>query len=414
MKKKGFCKKGKDMDIIKNGGVCTPLGFSSAGIAADIKGKKSTKKDLGILISEIPCTVAATFTENKVKAAPVIVCNDLISNNNEFKGIIVNSGNANACTGKQGIENTFKIIKHYENELKLPENFLLMASTGVIGVQLPVDKLINNSLNLINSIEDYHESFNEAIMTTDSFPKSIAVLVETDNGAYVIGASAKGAGMISPSMATMLCFITTDALIDKTTLNHALQNAVKNSFNRITVDGDMSTNDSVYIFANGISGISINKEKDIRQFEEALTFVCLNLAKMIVKDGEGATKLVEIEVKNAKSEEDAKKCAFKIANSPLVKTMFFGADPNWGRLLASVGASLIDIDPDNIDVYFDELHYVTKSAIIDTSLENKAHEIMKKNEYKITIDLNIGNKSFNAFSCDLTYDYVKINTDYRT
>jgi len=399
---------------IKNGGVCTPIGFSSAGISADIKGKNSTKKDLGLLISESPCVVAATFTENKVKAAPVIVCKDLLSRNNEFKGIIVNSGNANACTGKQGIENTLNIIKHYENKLKLSSGSLLMASTGVIGNQLPVNKFIDKSDELISNIEDYHENFNESIMTTDSYAKSIALLVETENGAYVIGGAAKGAGMISPSMATMLAFITTDALIDKNTLSNALNSAVKNSFNKITVDGDMSTNDSVYIFANGLSGIAISSDVDIKKFEKALTFVCLSLAKMIVKDGEGATKLVEIEIKNAATEEDAKKCAFKIANSPLVKTMFFGADPNWGRLLASVGASLIEIDPNNIDIYFNDLHYVSKSTIIDVNLENKAHEIMKNREYKITINLNIGDKSFNAYTCDLTYEYVKINTDYRT
>jgi len=399
---------------IKNGGVCTPIGFRSAGISADIKGKNSTKKDLGLLISESPCVVAATFTENKVKAAPVIVCKDLLSRNNEFKGIIVNSGNANACTGKQGIENTLNIIKHYENKLEFFPNSLLMASTGVIGNQLPVNKFIDKSDELISNIEDYHENFNESIMTTDSYAKSIALLVETENGAYVIGGAAKGAGMISPSMATMLAFITTDALIDKNTLSNALNSAVKNSFNKITVDGDMSTNDSVYIFANGLSGISISSTVDIKKFEEALTYVCLSLAKMIVKDGEGATKLVEIEIKNAATEEDAKKCAFKIANSPLVKTMFFGADPNWGRLLASVGASLIEIDPDNIDIYFNDLHYVSKSTIIDVNLESKVHEVMKNREYKITINLNVGDKSYNAYTCDLTYEYVKINTDYRT
>lgn len=399
---------------IKNGGVCTPIGFRSAGISVDIKEKNSTKKDLGILISESSCVVAATFTENKVKAAPVIVCKDLLSKNKEFKGIIVNSGNANACTGKQGIENTLNIIKHYEKRLKLPPNSLLMASTGVIGSQLPINKFIDKSDELIANLEDYHESFNEAIMTTDSFSKSIAVLVETENGAYVIGGAAKGAGMISPSMATMLAFITTDALIHEKTLSNVLNSSVKNSFNKITVDGDMSTNDSVYIFANGLSGISISSAADIKKFEEALTFVCLSLAKMIVKDGEGATKLVEIEIKNAKTEEEAKKCAFKVANSPLVKTMFFGADPNWGRLLASVGASLIEIDPDNIDIYFNDLHYISKSTIIDTNLENKAHEIMKNSEYKITVDLNVGDKSFNVYTCDLTYEYVKINTDYRT
>jgi glutamate N-acetyltransferase/amino-acid N-acetyltransferase len=290
-----------------------------------------------------------------------------------------------------------------------------MTSTGVIGKRLPVKKFLDASDKLISNLDDTHEDFQEAIMTTDSFPKGVAVLVESGKGAYVIGASAKGAGMIAPSMATMLAFITTDALINEKVLDSALKVAVEKSFNRITVDGDMSTNDSVYLFSNGLSGIKIESEEDIKNFIDALTFVCLTLAKMIVKDGEGATKLVEIEVKNAKCVEDAKKCAFKIANSLLVKTMFFGCDPNWGRLLASVGASLIDIDPDKIDIYFDDILYVKDSTIIDENLEKDVCEIMKKSEYKIVIDLNSsGGSSYNVFTSDLTFDYIKINAEYRT
>lgn len=413
MNVKGFCE--GHMDIINKGGVTTPLGFKSAAISIDVKGNNSRKKDLSILCSDIPCKVAATFTENRVKAAPVIVSKELLSKSRDFYGIIVNSGNANACTGKDGIKDTYDIVHHYEKKLKLPENSLLMTSTGVIGKRLPVKKFLDASDKLLSNLDDTHEDFQEAIMTTDSFPKGVAVLVESGKGAYVIGASAKGAGMIAPSMATMLAFITTDALVHEKVLDSALKIAVEKSFNRITVDGDMSTNDSVYLFSNGLSGIKIESEEDIKNFIDALTFVCLTLAKMIVKDGEGATKLVEIEVKNAKSVEDAKKCAFKVANSLLVKTMFFGCDPNWGRLLASVGASLIDIDPDKIDIYFDNIQYVKNSTIIDENLEKDVCEIMKKSEYKIVIDLNSsGGSSYNVFTSDLTFDYIKINAEYRT
>lgn len=401
------------MDIIKNGGVSTPLGFRTSAVAADIKGNKKGRLDLGILLSDMPCNVAGVFTKNMVKAAPVISSQNLI-NNSEMRGIIVNSGNANACTGKVGLEDVATIRRHFEKNFKLPGNSLFMSSTGVIGVRLPVEKIINSAEELFLKLDDSDEDFTKAIMTTDKFPKSIAVLVETGNGAFVIGGCAKGAGMIAPSMATMLSFITTDAMISKELLQRALEGAVKESFNRITVDGDMSTNDSVYIFANGFSGIAIQNEELYNKFYEGLKFVCLELAKMIVKDGEGATKLVKIQVKNAKSEEDAKVCAFKVGNSPLVKTMFFGNDPNWGRLLASAGASLIEMDPENIDIYFDDLHYVSSSTIIDVSLESKVHDIMKKDSYTITIDLNYGRSEYSVYTSDLTYDYVKINADYRT
>lgn len=401
------------MDVIKNGGVSTPLGFRTSAVVADIKGNKKGKLDLGILLSDVPSKVAGVFTQNMVKAAPVLSSQKLIGSH-EISGIIVNSGNANACTGKIGLEDVATITGHFEKIFKLPKNSLLMSSTGVIGVRLPVEKIIDRSGELFEKLDDSDEGFTKAIMTTDTFPKSLAVLVETGNGAFVIGGCAKGAGMIAPSMATMLSFITTDAMISQGLLQKALDSAVKESFNRITVDGDMSTNDSVYIFANGFSGIAIQDEELYNKFYEGLKFVCLELAKMIVKDGEGATKLVKIQVKNAKSEEDAKVCAFKIGNSPLVKTMFFGNDPNWGRLLASAGASLIEMDPDNIDIYFDDLHYVSASTVIDGSLESKVHNIMKKDSYTITIDLNYGNFEYSIYTSDLTYDYVKINADYRT
>lgn len=402
------------MKIIENGGVCTPLGFSSAAVAADIKGNRSGKLDLALLVSEIPCEVVAVFTKNRVKAAPVVAAMEQLKKVSKFSGIIVNSGNANACTGKQGIEDYKTITNSFAKKFGHPADTFLMSSTGVIGVRLPVDKILKSFDELIDKMDDEDDEFTRAIMTTDTRPKKIAVLVETPKGVYVIGAAAKGAGMISPSMATMLSFITTDVAIKKDKMQEILSNVVEKSFNSITVDGDMSTNDTVFLFSNGLSGIVLTDDEEIRQFEEALLYICRYLAKEIVLDGEGATKLVHITVKNAKSIEDAKTCAFKIANSPLVKTMFFGSDPNWGRLMASIGASLIDINPDTIDIYFNDLKYVENSSLIDPSLEKKVHDIMLQKEYEIIIDLKIGKDSSSVMTCDFSYDYVKINADYRS
>lgn len=402
------------MKKIENGGVCTPIGFSSSAVVADIKGNNSGKLDLAVLISEVPCQVAAVFTKNKVKAAPVLAGIDQLKKEQQFYGIIVNSGNANACTGKQGIESYKIITEKFSEKIGFPKGSILMSSTGVIGVQLPLDKILSKLEELIENIDDEDDNFSKAIMTTDTRPKKVAVLVENSKGVYVIGGTAKGAGMISPSMATMLCFITTDAAIEKNKMQDILSKTVEKSFNSITVDGDMSTNDSVFLFSNGLSGIVLSCDDELKQFEEALLYVCRYLAKEIVLDGEGATKLVNITVKNAKTYQDAKNCAFKIANSPLVKTMFFGCDPNWGRILASAGASLIDLNPDTIDIYFDDLKYVENSSILDPSLEKKVHEIMLKKEYDITIDLKMGDASASVMTCDFSYDYVKINADYRS
>ncbi len=402
------------MKLIENGGVCTPLGFSSAAVVANIKGNNSGKLDLAALISETPCEVAAVFTKNKMKAAPVIAGMEQLKINEKFYGIIVNSGNANACTGKQGIEDYFTITENFAKKIGFPKGSILMSSTGVIGVKLPTDRILNKMDELVGKIDDEDDDFTKAIMTTDTRPKKIAALVETSKGVYVIGGAAKGAGMIAPSMATMLCFLTTDVVLEKNKMQEILSRSVEKSFNSITVDGDMSTNDSVFLFSNGLSGIVLSCEEELKQFEDALTFVCQSLAKEIVLDGEGATKLIHITVKNAKTYEDAKICAFKIANSPLVKTMFFGSDPNWGRLLASAGASLIDLNPETIDIYFNDLKYVENSSLIDPVLEKKVHEIMLTKEYSITLDLKIGNATSTVMTCDFSYDYVKINADYRS
>ncbi|TYB34896.1 MAG: bifunctional glutamate N-acetyltransferase/amino-acid acetyltransferase ArgJ [Flexistipes sinusarabici] len=402
------------MNIIKNAGVCAPLGFSSAATAADIKGNGSDKLDYGILVSMVPCEVAAVFTKNNVKAPPLIFAKERLASGNKISGILVNSGNANACTGKEGLKNCRILTEEGEKVLELDKDSLLISSTGVIGEQLPINKMKKHLRDLPELLTGYDEEFAECILTTDTRTKRLAVLVETDNGAYVIGGVAKGSGMISPDMATMLSFITTDAMISEDNLKNCLNSALEESFNSITVDGDMSTNDSVFIFANGLSGININMEKHLQEFQESLNFLCKELAKEIVKDGEGATKFVTIRVKNAVSKDEAKWCGMKIANSPLVKTMFFGEDPNWGRLMACTGASLVTMHENKVDIYFNNLKYVENGVLIDKQLEKEAADIMSEESFTITIDLNIGNSEAEVYTSDLSYDYVKINADYRT
>lgn len=400
------------MEIIYGGGVCTPLGFSASAVVADIKGKKKGNKDLALILSDLPCNLGASFTKNRFCAAPVKYCRELLTVDRKYNGIIVNSGNANACTGLQGIEDCRAICTDIAEKLDVEPESLMIMSTGVIGVRLPVQRFLDNSQELVDELDSENgDDFAKAIMTTDTVSKELAVLVPDGNGgAYVVGGAAKGAGMIAPDMATMLGFVTTDALVDSKTLQEVVNKAVGGSFNSITVDGDMSTNDSVYLLANGMSGI----KPDLEQFQEAVDFVCRELAKMIVRDGEGATKFVTVKVKGAVSEEDASKAAFKIANSPLVKTMFAGCDPNWGRLIATVGSAMIEADEDKIDIYIGDLHYAEKGVIKDPKLEDKAFEIMKKPEFDIVIDLNMGLAEKTVYTCDLTAEYVRINAEYRT
>ncbi len=402
------------MNKIKNAGICAPLGFSSAGISADIKDNGSDQPDFGVLTSMAPCEAAGVFTKNRVKAAPLIFAMDKLEKGTKINGILVNSGNANACTGKKGLENCRLLTEEAEKILGVDSGTILISSTGVIGEQLPVTKMKVAMRNFPDILAGYDDDFAKAILTTDTCIKRLALLVETEAGAYVIGGVAKGSGMIAPDMATMLSFITTDAMISKNNLQACLKKSVEKSFNSITVDGDMSTNDSVFIFANGMSGININNEKYLEQFQQSLDYLCLELAKMIVMDGEGATKFVEINIKGALNKDEAKRCGMKIANSPLVKTMFFGEDPNWGRLLACIGASFVEMKEDKVEIYFDTLKYVENGLLIDKTLEEEAARIMQKKSFAITINLNIGKAAHTVYTSDLSYDYVKINADYRT
>jgi len=396
---------------INKAGVCAPLGFLASAVNADVKGKGKDKKDLCLLYSEVPCKTAAVFTANTFKAAPLRHAIKAMETSKDFQAVLVNSGNANACTGEAGIQNCETLAAALAESLGIDAAKVLTGSTGTIGVQLPVERMAQHINELVDELDDGNSDlFAEAIMTTDTFPKQAGVLVETANGAYVVAGAAKGAGMIAPNMATMLCYITTDALVNEKNLQGALLDSVKGSFNSITVDNDMSTNDTVILMANGMSGII----PDMDEFKDAVTQVCLELAKMIVKDGEGATKFITVNVKGADSNEDAKKCAFLIANSPLVKTMFHGEDPNWGRLMACVGASGVKADESTTDLYFEDLLYAKGGLIIDEKMEPKAAAIMKQPEISITLDLNCGSGTAQVFTCDLSREYIAINADYRS
>ncbi|WP_022852139.1 bifunctional glutamate N-acetyltransferase/amino-acid acetyltransferase ArgJ [Limisalsivibrio acetivorans] len=399
------------MEHIKGAGVCTPLGFTASAVSADIKGNGKNRNDFTLLYSEVPFRASAIFTKNRFKAAPLLYCQEVMGKGKEYYGIAVNSGNANACTGEAGLEDCRTIAAALEAEIGVPYGSILLNSTGVIGVPLPVDRMVEKTGELVDELDSSQSDlFAEAIMTTDSVSKEYSVLVETDNGAYVVAGAAKGAGMIAPGMATMLAFITTDAMVNQDLLDESIKEAAEDSFNSITVDGDMSTNDSVYLFSNGMSGIIPNRD----EFKAAVLRVCLELAKMIVRDGEGATKLCEVNVKGAKSPEDAEILSFALANSPLFKTMLHGEDPNWGRIMATIGASRVNCEQGEVDIYFEDLKYVEGGLLINPELESKAAEIMKQDELTITIDLNAGSDARKVYTCDLTREYIAINADYRS
>ena len=404
------------------GGITAPKGFKSAGVHCGIK---KNKPDLALIYSDVPALTWAMFTSNKVKAAPVKVSMRKIRNR-RAQAIIANSGIANACTGERGIRDAQKMAKLTARELKLREEDVLVASTGHIGEFLPMSKIekgIKQAKSLLSS--EGAQQAAQAISTTDSFIKEVSV--ETDipgkgKNKVKIGGMAKGAGMISPNLATMLCFITTDACISEDALEEATKTAINKSFNQISVDGDMSTNDTLFIMANGRAGNkrikTWHKKKKLRvkdenfdYFSQALDFVCISLAKMIVQDGEGATKLIEIKVEGAPFPQDARRIARAVASSSLVKTAIAGASPNWGRVMAALGGAHTKIDPDKVDIYFDELLTV-KNGIGVNSVKEKLRDVLKQNEIKIIIRLNQGSCQTTFWGCDLTEKYIKINKRY--
>ncbi|MGI6065195.1 MAG: bifunctional glutamate N-acetyltransferase/amino-acid acetyltransferase ArgJ [Bacillota bacterium] len=401
------------------GGVTAPLGFKAAGVNAEIKAGNKTKPDVAVIYSETIAAVGGVFTQNLVKAAPVLLSQQVVAGG-KAQAVVVNSGNANACTGEEGSE-TARLMADWAAELlHINKDYVLVASTGVIGVQMPREKIHTGIKKAVISLSDQggHDAA-RAIMTTDLESKEVAVRVCLGETQVTIGGMAKGSGMIHPNMATMLAFITTDTAIDQKVLQKAVKAAADKSFNMITVDGDTSTNDSMIVLANGAASNPMIEENsaDFPLFQEALDYVCIELAKMMAKDGEGASKLIEVQVKNASTKEDAKKTAKAVVSSNLVKSAMFGEDANWGRIICAAGYSGAQFQPDLVDIWLKSAAGMEKMADKGRGLafnEDKAKKILEEKEITVIIDFNDGNEEAVAWGCDLTYDYVKINADYRT
>lgn len=408
------------MKII-DGGVTAAKGFKAAGCAAAIK-YTNGKKDMALVYSEKPCVTAGTFTTNKVFAAPVKWDRNIVYNEAYSQAIVVNSGVANACTGAEGDKACDAEAKEVAKVLGIPENSVLIGSTGVIGMQLPVDRICAGIDKLAPMLDDSLEAGTmaaEAIMTTDTRSKQVAVEVDVDGTKVTIGGMCKGAGMIHPNMATMLCYITTDCDIDKAVLQKMTSAIVDDSFNMISVDGDTSTNDTALVLANAMAGNKKITEEgaDYDAFYEGLSYVFTELSKMIAGDGEGCTCLFEVQVKGAKTKEEAKILAKSIVTSNLTKAAIFGHDANWGRILCAMGYSGADFDPEKVDIFFEseagKIQIVEDGTATDYS-EDKATEILSKNPVIAIADVKQGDAKATAWGCDLTFDYVKINADYRS
>ncbi|MBN2544975.1 MAG: bifunctional glutamate N-acetyltransferase/amino-acid acetyltransferase ArgJ [Spirochaetes bacterium] len=403
-----------NITAIKNPQIENVKGFHSNGVHCGLKNEK--KLDLGVVYSDTPADTIALYTSNKFQAAPLKVCQKHLLDN-IAQLLVVNTKHANACTGEEGINNAELICEEAANLFNVKQIDVIPMSTGVIGEQLPMKK-ITEGLKLLKPVinEKNDCNFAKAIMTTDTYFKIYGVKVKINDIEYSIIGTCKGAGMISPNMATMLCFVFTDAVISKELLKIAFINSINKSFNAITVDGDMSTNDTAIIFANGHAEnkkIDSSGSKEYTDFCDALDEVTLNLAKSVVKDGEGATKLIEISVHNAKTTNDAKLICTAIANSNLVKTAFFGEDPNWGRIICAIGFSGSIYNPKDVSLSIEDIAVYNNGEMQNHNAESLKKAFQKK-EIKIKVDLNIGDKNWTMWTCDLSYDYIKINASYTT
>jgi len=396
------------------GGITSPKGFYASGIHCGIK---KVKKDLAMIYSSEPARAAGVFTMNKVPAAPVLVDRQQLNKSLSFRAILVNSGNANACTGERGLNDAWTMVKVSAAVLGVDEREVLISSTGVIGQYLQMENVRSGIVDAMTMLDQGgHTSAAEAIMTTDKFSKECSVRTKVRGVDVTIGGMAKGSGMIAPNMATMLAFITTDVSISPELLQYALKYAADRSFNRISVDGDTSTNDMALVLANGLAAnpmLTDVGDPAYLDFYEAFEQVLARLSKMIVTDGEGATKFVEICVTSAKDEESAIQAAKAIANSNLVKTAINGEDANWGRILAAVGYSGIEFNPEDVEIYFDDVPILRQHYRIDFS-EDDAKRVLSQREIKIIVDLHQGTASASFWTCDLSKDYVAINANYRT
>jgi len=390
----------------------TCKGFTACGMAAGIK--KNGSLDLGMLVSDRPARVAAVFTRNRVQAAPVKLDRERVKSGSA-RAVIVNAGNANCANGPQGLIAAEAMAAAAARVLNLPDDQVLVASTGVIGAPFPIYKVEAAMPALAGGLSPNGvPDLARAIMTTDTRPKTGAREGSLDGVSYRIVAVAKGAGMIRPDMATMLCFICTDADIPVSNIQMVLKRSVDGSFNRITIDGDSSTNDTVILLANGASGARIETDNDRVDFQRLLDDLCMDLARQMVKDGEGVTKVVDLTVCGARSDEDARAIADTIAHSPLVKTAFFGEDANWGRIIAAAGRAGVFLDPERLDLYFDDVQMVKDGTGCGPDAEEKATGVLKKPEFSVALDLNQGEGTASMLTCDFSLDYVKINADYRS
>lgn len=403
-----------------NGGITAAQGFQAAGIAAGVK--KENTKDMAMIYSIVPCKAAGTFTTNIVKAAPVKWDQEVVNHQPSSQVIICNSGIANACTGVEGYRYCQQTAKTVEEELGISAETVLVASTGVIGKQLPIDTIINGVKTMVPLLSPSRKAGTlaaQSILTTDTVKKEIAVELEIGGQKVTIGGMCKGSGMIHPNMCTMLSFVTTDVEISKELLQEALSEDVKDTYNMISVDGDTSTNDTVIVLANGLAcNVEIKeKNEDYEAFVSALNYVNTYLAKAIAADGEGATALFEVKVVGAKDKQQAIKISKSVVTSSLTKAAIFGHDANWGRILCAMGYSGADFDPDKVDLYFESdagKVQILKDGISSEYSEEEATNILSQKVVTAIADIKMGEAEATAWGCDLTYDYVKINADYRS
>ena len=407
------------MEII-TGGVTAANGFKAAATAAEIKYKGRT--DMAMVYSEVPCVAAGTFTTNVVKAAPVKWDQDVVYNHPFAQAVICNSGIANACTGSEGYGYCKATADAASEILGIPADSVLVASTGVIGMQIPIDRIVNGVKAMAPKLDGSLEAGTEAakaIMTTDTVKKEVAVQIEIGGKTVTVGGMCKGSGMIHPNMCTMLGFVTTDAAISKEMLQKALSANIKDTFNMVSVDGDTSTNDTVLLLANGMAGNPEITEEgaDFDKFMEALNYINTCLSKKIAGDGEGATALFEVKILGAKTKEDAVTLSKSVVTSSLTKAAIYGHDANWGRILCAMGYSGVQFDPEKVDLYFESR--AGKLKIIENGVstgydEKEATKILSEDEVTAIADVKMGEATATAWGCDLTYDYVKINADYRS
>lgn len=406
-----------NMDFIENGGITSPKGFQAAGVCAGLK--RNGALDMAMIYSEKPCSFSGTFTTNLFPAAPVQLCKERVLKEDKIQSVIVNSGVANACTGLEGYRNAEAMARLTAAELNLAPGMVMVSSTGRIGNQLPMDKIEAGIKAAAKALRpDGGAEAAKAIMTTDTKPKEIALTFSVGDKVVTVGGICKGAGMIAPKMAvphaTMLCYITTDCMISNKQLSSMLGEVMDDSFNKVTVDGDMSTNDTVIVMANGASGAEIREGSlDEQHFKTALTMVAQHLARSIAMDGEGATKFVSVEVSGAANDSEAELCARTVANSLLCKTAWFGCDPNWGRVLAAAGRSGANFSAENVSLDYDEMPVVRNG--MDAGVpESELARVLKRGEFTIKLNLGEGHGTFTVWTSDVSYDYVKINADYHT